>query len=57
MRGRKFSPKFFRPKFLNIPWGRGRLRLRVMDVRAEMLIFFQDFEGPDRSFGPGYPRE
>ena len=43
--------------FLKIPWGRGRPRLRVMDVRAKMLVFFQDFEGSDRSFGPGYPRE
>ena len=55
-RERKFSPKFFWPKFLKIPWGSGCPRLRVMDVRAEMLVF-QDFEGPDRSFGPGYPRE
>ena len=39
--------------------------LRVVDVRAfgswmsapKCLFFFQDFEGPDRSFGPGYPRE
>ena len=27
-----------------------------MDVRAAMLVF-QDFDSPDRSFGPGYPRE
>ena len=38
-RERKFSPKFFWPKFLEIPWGRGRPRLRVMDIRARMLVF------------------
>ena len=38
--------------------------LRVVDVRASgswisalTCIFFQDFDRPDRSFGPGYPRE
>ena len=39
--------------------------LRVVDVRAlgswisapKCLFFFQDFKRPDRSFGPGYPRE
>ena len=39
--------------------------LRVVDVRTfgswiaapKFLFFFQDFECPDRSFGPGYPRE
>ena len=38
--------------------------LRVVDVRAfgswmsaPKCLFFQDFEFPDRSFGPGYPRE
>ena len=32
---RSFSDRsFFEP-----PWGHGRLRLRVMDVRTEMLIF------------------
>ena len=38
--------------------------LRVVDVRtfgsrisAPKCLFFQDFERPDRSFGPGYPRE
>ena len=41
-REQKFSPKFFWPKFLKIPSGRGRPRLRVMDVRAQMLVFFQD---------------
>ena len=40
------------------------LRLRVVDVRAfgswmsaPKCLFFQYFEGPDRSFGPGHPRE
>ena len=28
-----------------------------MDIRAQMLVFFQGFERSDRSFGPGYPRE
>ena len=36
-RERKFSPKFFWPKFLRIPWGRGRPRLRVM---PKCLFFF-----------------
>ena len=38
--------------------------LRVVDVRAfgswisaPKCLFFQEFEHPDRSFGPGYPRE
>ena len=38
--------------------------LGVVDVRAfgswmsaPKCLFFQYFEGPDRSFGPGYPRE
>ena len=37
--------------------------LRVVDVRAfgpwmsaPKCLFFQDFDRPDRSFGPGYPR-
>ena len=44
---RSFSDRsFFEP-----PWGRGRPRLRVMDVRTEMLVF-PGFRGPDRSFCP-----
>ena len=35
-------------------------RLRVMDVRTEMLVFFQDLEGLTEIFAPGrlpgYPR-
>ena len=54
-RERKFSPKFFWPKFFWTPWGHGRPRLRVMDVRAEMLVFFQDFEGLTEVFAPGRP--
>ena len=38
-RDRKFSPKFFWPNFLQIPWARGRPRLRAMDVRTQMLVF------------------
>ena len=53
----KIQPKVFLTEVFGIPQGRGRPRLRVMDVRAEMLVFFQDFGRPDRSFGPGYPRE
>ena len=34
----------------------GHLRLRAMDVHADMLVF-QGFEGPDRSFDPGHLRE
>ena len=51
LRERKFSPKFFWPKFLKPPGGHGRPRLRVMDVRTEMLVF-PGFRGPDRSFCP-----
>ena len=38
-RERKFSPKFYWPKFLEIPEGRGRPRLRVTDIRAQILVF------------------
>ena len=49
-RGRKFSPKFFSDRSLfEPPWGHGRLRLRVMDVRTEMLAS-PGFQGLDRSF-------
>ena len=42
---RSFSDRsFFSP-----PSGHGRPRLRVMDVRTEMLVF-PGFRGPDRSF-------
>ena len=51
-----FQPKVFLTKVLGTPLGGGRPRLQVMDVRAKMLVF-QDFDRPDRSFGPGYPRE
>ena len=37
--------------FLSPPSGRGRPRLRVMDVRTDMLVF-PGFPGPDRSFCP-----
>ena len=37
--------------FFEPPWGHGRPRLRVMDVRTEMLAF-PGFRGPDRSFCP-----
>ena len=44
---RSFSDRsFFEP-----PWGHGRPRLRVMDVRTEMLVF-PGFRGLDRSFCP-----
>ena len=36
---RKFSPKFSDRSFLEPPWGHGRPRLRVMDVRAGMIVF------------------
>ena len=54
-RERKFSPKFFWPKFFWTPWGHGRPRLRVMDVRTEMLVFFQDFESLTEVSAPGRP--
>ena len=37
------AQSFSDPKFLEIPYSRGRLRLRVMDVRAEMLVCFPGF--------------
>ena len=57
-RERKFSPKFL-TEFFKSPWGHGRPRLRVMDVRTKMLVF-PGIRGPDSSFCPrtsaGYPR-
>ena len=48
---RSFSDRsFFEP-----PWDHGRPRLRVMDVRTEMLVFFQDFGGSTEVFAPGRP--
>ena len=40
--------------FLNPPWGHGRPRLRVMDVRTAMLVF-PGLQAPDRSFCPRRP--
>ena len=37
------------------PWGHGRPRLRVMDVRTETLVFFQDFKDLTEVFAPGHP--
>ena len=55
-RERKFSPKISDRSF----WK----PLRVVDVRAfgswmsaPKCLLFQDFQRPDRSFGPGCPRE
>ena len=55
-RERKFSPKFSDRSF----WK----PLRAVNVRAfgswmsaPRCLFFQDFDHPDRSLGPGYPRE
>ena len=47
---RSFSDR----SFSEPPWGHGRPRLRVMDVRTEMLVF-QDFEGLTEVFAPGRP--
>ena len=44
---RSFSDR----SFLSPPSGHGRPRLRVMDVRTDMLVF-PGFRGPDRSFCP-----
>ena len=41
--------------FLKPAWGHGRPRLRVMDFRTKMLVFFQDFEGLTEAFAPGRP--
>ena len=46
---------FYDRSFLEPFWGHGRLRLRVMDVRTETLVFFQDFEGLTEVFAPGRP--
>ena len=49
---RSFSGRsFFEP-----PSGHGRPRLGVMDVRTEILVFFQDFEGLTEVFAPGRPQ-
>ena len=52
-RERKFSSKSSDRSLLERPWGHGRPRLRVTDVRTEVLVFFQDFEGPTEVFAPG----
>ena len=44
---RSFSDR----SFSEPPWGHGRPRLRVMDVRTEMHVF-PGFRGLDRSFCP-----
>ena len=44
------SRSFSDRSFLSPPSGRGRPRLRVMDVRTKMLVFLPRFPGPDRSF-------
>ena len=61
------AQSFFWPKFLKMPWGRGRPRLRVMDVRAQMLVFFsrisraltevsgRDIRANDPRMSVGYP--
>ena len=45
------QPKVFLTEIVENPLGSW-----VMDVRAKMLVF-PGFGDPDRSFGPGYPRE
>ena len=61
MYGTKIQPEVFLTEvlFFHPPWGHGRPRVRVMDVRTEML-FFQDFEGLTEVFAtarpPGYLR-
>ena len=47
-RERKISPKVFCPKFFLHQGGHGRPRVRVMDVRTQMLVFPR-FKGPARS--------
>ena len=59
-RERKFSLKLSDRSFFEPPWGHGRPRLRVMDIRAEMLVFFPEFDDLTKvfTFGrpPGHPR-
>ena len=43
---------FLTEVFFETPWGHGRPRLRVMDVRTKMRVFFAGFRGLDRSFCP-----
>ena len=57
--GPKYPPKSYMANVLGghrldvwTPWGHGRPRLRVMDVRTKMLVFFPRFQGLDRSFCP-----
>ena len=54
-RERKISPRLFCPNFFCTPWGHGRPRAQVMDVRIQMLVF-QDFEGLSEVFDPGRPQ-
>ena len=52
---RKISPKFFCQVFCP-PWGHGRPRVRVMEVRAQMIVL-QSFEGLPEVFDPGRPHK
>ena len=50
--GNEYSARNFSDRsFLEPPWGHGRLRLWVKDVRTEKLVS-PGFRGPDRSFCP-----
>ena len=64
----KIQPKVFLTEvFEDGPWGRGRPHLRVMDVRAQMFVFFsrilrgptevlgQDIRANDPRMSVGYP--
>ena len=50
---RSFLPEAFAP-----PWRHGRPCIRLMDVRAQMLVFPRfKFEGLPEGFDPGRPSE
>ena len=55
-RKRKSSPKVFCTKFFCTPWDHGRLRIRVMDIHTQMLVF-QGFEALREDFDPGRRHE
>ena len=49
------AQSFSDQSFLSLPSGHGRPRLRVMDVRTDMLVFFQDFQDLTEAFAPARP--
>ena len=57
-KGTKIQPKVFLTEVSGNPLGSWTSAPSVHGcARRDACFFFQDFDRPDRSFGPGYPRE